>query len=194
MELRYVTLLLQPVAGLEAFLAEQQMPSSPNYRRWLTPEQFADRFGLSTNDIGKLTAWLQGAGLTVHDVTLDYLQPADGLAALASGHVDAWDIWSPFVEQAEAQDHARPLVTGVGYGSPYSFTVASRGALQDPAKAAAIRDYLKLLAQAHARATACPTCTAFLVGAHMGGQGGTLSVRQQYTAQTAAAARARQGR
>ncbi len=77
-------------------------------------------------------------------------RPADGLAARASGHVDVWDIWSPFVEQAEAQDHARLLVSGVGYGSPYSFTVASRGALQDPAKAAAIRDYLKLLAQAHA--------------------------------------------
>ena len=67
-ELRYVTLLLQPAAGLEAFLAEQQTPSSLNYRRWLTPEQFADRFGLSTNDIGKLTVWLQGAGLTVHDI------------------------------------------------------------------------------------------------------------------------------
>jgi sulfonate transport system substrate-binding protein len=103
----------------------------------------------SSADYHLLTV-LKKAGLTVHDVTLDYLQPADGLAALASGHVDAWDIWSPFVEQAEAQDHARLLVTGVGYGSPYSFTVASRGALADPAKAAAIRDYLKLLAQAHA--------------------------------------------
>ncbi len=103
----------------------------------------------SSADYHLLTV-LKKAGLTVRDVTLDYLQPADGLAALASGHVDAWDIWSPFVEQAEAQDHARLLVSGVGYGSPYSFTVASRGALADPAKAAAIRDYLKLLAQAHA--------------------------------------------
>lgn len=103
----------------------------------------------SSADYHLLTV-LKKAGLTVHDVTLDYLQPADGLAALASGHVDAWDIWSPFVEQAQAQDHARLLVSGVGYGSPYSFTVAARGALADPAKAAAIRDYLKLLAQAHA--------------------------------------------
>ena len=103
----------------------------------------------SSADYHLLTV-LKKAGLTVRDVTLDYLQPADGLAAVASGHVDAWDIWSPFVEQAEAQDHARLLVSGVGYGSPYSFTVASRGALADPAKAAAIRDYLKLLAQAHA--------------------------------------------
>jgi sulfonate transport system substrate-binding protein len=103
----------------------------------------------SSADYHLLTV-LKKAGLSVHDVTLDYLQPAEGLAALASGHVDAWDIWSPFAEQAEAQDHARLLVSGVGYGSPYSFTVAARGALADPAKAAAIRDYLKLLAQAHA--------------------------------------------
>ena len=51
------------------------------------------------------------------------------------------------------QDNARALVTGTGYGSPYSFAVASRAALADPAKAAAISDYLKLLAQAHAWAT-----------------------------------------
>jgi len=103
----------------------------------------------SSADYHLLTV-LKKAGLSVHDVTLDYLQPAEGLAALASGHVDAWDIWSPFAEQAEVQDHARELVSGVGYGSPYSFTVASRAALADPAKAVAIRDYLRLLAQAHA--------------------------------------------
>ena len=96
---------------------------------------------------------LTKAGLSVHDVTLTYLQPAEGLAALSSGHVDAWDIWSPFIEQAEVQKNAKALVTGTGYGSPYSFAVASRAALADPARAAAIKDYLALLAQAHAWAT-----------------------------------------
>jgi sulfonate transport system substrate-binding protein len=84
---------------------------------------------------GKRIAVAQ-AGLSVHDVTLTYLQPAEGLAALISGHVDAWDIWSPFVEQAEVQKNATALVTGNGYGSPYSFAVAARGALADPARAA----------------------------------------------------------
>jgi sulfonate transport system substrate-binding protein len=102
----------------------------------------------SSADYHLLTV-LKKAGLSVHDVTLVYLQPAEGLTALASAHVDAWDIWSPFIEQGEVQDHARQLVSGVGFGSPYSFTVAARGALADPAKAAAIRDYLKLLNQAH---------------------------------------------
>ena len=106
----------------------------------------------SSADYHLLTV-LTKAGLSVHDVTLTYLQPAEGLAALSSGHVDAWDIWSPFVEQAEVQKNAKALVTGTGYGSPYSFAVASRAALADPAKAAAIKDYLALVAQAHAWAT-----------------------------------------
>jgi len=62
------TLLLKPAGGLESFLREQQDPSSANYHRWLTPEQFADRFGLGNNDIAKLTSWLRSQGLTVHDV------------------------------------------------------------------------------------------------------------------------------
>ena len=102
----------------------------------------------SSADYHLLTV-LTKAGMSVHDVTLVYLQPAAGLAALSSGHVDAWDIWSPFIEEGETLDGATAIVTGQGYGSPYSFTVASRAALADPAKAAAIRDYLALIAQAH---------------------------------------------
>ena len=66
--LNYVTLLLKPSGDLAAFVREQQDPASPNYHRWLTPEQFADRFGLSSADISKLTVWLESEGLTVNDV------------------------------------------------------------------------------------------------------------------------------
>lgn len=92
---------------------------------------------------------LHKAGIPVSDVKLDDLQPADALAAFASGQVDAWDVWSPYVEQAVAQDHARILAEGIPSGNIYSFEVASRAALADPAKAAAIRAYLKLLNQAY---------------------------------------------
>ncbi len=92
---------------------------------------------------------LNKAGLTTKQVTLDYLQPADALAAFNSGHVDAWDIWSPYIEQVTAQNGARILVNGSGYGSNYSFEVASQAALADKAKAAAIGDYLKILNQAY---------------------------------------------
>ncbi len=67
-ELTYVTLMLKPDASLESFLAEQQNPSSPNYRRWLTPEQFGDRFGLSGGDIAKVASWLESQGLKINDV------------------------------------------------------------------------------------------------------------------------------
>ncbi|HEY3954235.1 MAG TPA: ABC transporter substrate-binding protein [Streptosporangiaceae bacterium] len=96
-----------------------------------------------------LLAVLAKAGIPVSDVHLVDLQPAQALAAFASGQVDAWDVWSPYIEQAVAQDHARVLVTGVPYGATYSFEVASRAALANPAKARAIRAYLKLLNQAY---------------------------------------------
>jgi sulfonate transport system substrate-binding protein len=96
-----------------------------------------------------LLAVLEKNGLTIKDVTPDYLQPAEAEAAFASGHVAAWDVWSPFIEQAEVQDGARVLASGSAIGTTYSFVVASRAALDNPAKAAAIRDYLTLLDQAY---------------------------------------------
>lgn len=52
-------------AALTALLDDQQNPSSPSFHRWLTPEQFADRFGLSRNDMNRVVAWLEGQGFTV---------------------------------------------------------------------------------------------------------------------------------
>jgi pro-kumamolisin-like protein len=52
-------------ADLNALLAAQQEPSSPQYHQWLRPEQYAERFGLSRGDLAKISAWLQSEGLTV---------------------------------------------------------------------------------------------------------------------------------
>ena len=56
-------------AALDQLLREQQTLSSPNYHKWLTPEQYADRFGASTSDITKISSWLQSEGLSVGDVS-----------------------------------------------------------------------------------------------------------------------------
>ncbi len=64
----YVTLLLKPDPSLSSFLAQQATPGSPNFRKWIKPEEFADRFGLSDSDIAKLRAWLASQGLQVNDV------------------------------------------------------------------------------------------------------------------------------
>ncbi len=52
-------------ADLDKLLAEQQDPHSANYRRWLTPEQYAARFGMSDSDLAQVTSWLKAQGLTV---------------------------------------------------------------------------------------------------------------------------------
>jgi subtilase family serine protease len=50
---------------LDRLLADQQDTSSANYHKWLTPEQYADRFGLTRNDAAKVVSWLKSRGLTV---------------------------------------------------------------------------------------------------------------------------------
>jgi uncharacterized repeat protein (TIGR01451 family) len=64
-----LALLLKPSPEeqqlLDQLLAAQRDPSSPSYRRWLTPEQYADRFGLNPSDLGKIATWLQSQGFQV---------------------------------------------------------------------------------------------------------------------------------
>jgi subtilase family serine protease len=55
-------------ADLNALLAAQQERGSPDYHRWLTPEQFGSRFGLGQGDINKVTGWLESAGFHVENV------------------------------------------------------------------------------------------------------------------------------
>ena len=72
MKLTYVTMLLRPSAAQEAalkqLLAEQQDPSSPNYHKWLTPEQYGERFGLSHADIATINHWLRAQGFGIAEV------------------------------------------------------------------------------------------------------------------------------
>jgi len=45
-------------ADLEALIAAQQDPTSPLYHKWLTPEEFAVRFGVADSDLAKVQSWL----------------------------------------------------------------------------------------------------------------------------------------
>jgi uncharacterized protein (TIGR03437 family) len=69
MKLNYVRLMLKPSAAQQAalnqLLHDQQTPGSPNFRKWLTPEQFADRFGVSQADIAKITEWMRSQGFDI---------------------------------------------------------------------------------------------------------------------------------
>ncbi len=56
-------------SALATFLAQQTDASSPNYHRWLTPEQFGARFGASDDDVSTVTTWLQSRGFQVANVS-----------------------------------------------------------------------------------------------------------------------------
>ena len=70
--LRGMTLTVRRTAAqqqdLNRLLAAQQNPSSPHYHKWLTPEEFAQRFGASPNDMATLREWLESRGLRIDAV------------------------------------------------------------------------------------------------------------------------------
>src|SRR5690349_10027167 len=56
-------------AQLQALIAAQQNPASSLYHQWLTPDEFAARFGMSDADIAKVEAWLQQHGFSIDSVS-----------------------------------------------------------------------------------------------------------------------------
>jgi uncharacterized protein (TIGR03437 family) len=67
-----LTFVLRPSEAqqtdLEQFLAKQQDPSSDLYHHWLTPDEYAQRFGASPEDVQRITDWLRAQNLEVTNV------------------------------------------------------------------------------------------------------------------------------
>ena len=141
-------------------------------------------YGSGSSANYNLLTVLTKAGLTTKGVTLVNLQPAEALPAFASGSVDAWDIWPPYVQQVVAQDGARILATGSSYGSPYSFEVASKAAVANPAKAAAIKVYLATLDKAYVWAATHPSARAVAWGKAAGLPTSVMNVAAKVDATT----------
>ena len=63
-----VSIFFKPSAAQEAdlntLLEQQQDPNSTNYHKWLTPEQYAARFGISDDAANRVTSWLSSQGFT----------------------------------------------------------------------------------------------------------------------------------
>ncbi|WP_437604986.1 sulfonate ABC transporter substrate-binding protein [Sorangium sp. So ce834] len=68
---------------------------------------------------------VEGAGLTLDDLQVSFLAPADARSAFESGQVDAWVIWDPFLVAAELAG-ARILQSGEGLVDNHLFYVARR--------------------------------------------------------------------
>jgi len=68
-----VTLTLAPTAEREAsldqFLADIANGSSPSYRKWVTPAEFASRFGATPDQISAATEWAQTQGLSIVSIS-----------------------------------------------------------------------------------------------------------------------------
>jgi len=52
-------------ADLLQLLTAQQTKGSAEYRKWLTPDEFATRFGMADSDLAKVEAWIKAQGMTV---------------------------------------------------------------------------------------------------------------------------------
>lgn len=55
----------QQQSALQSLLASQQDPKSPNYHKWLTPQEFGKRFGVADSDVQTVTGYLSGQGMRV---------------------------------------------------------------------------------------------------------------------------------
>ena len=71
-QLDWMVLELEPSAAqqaeLDALVDAQHDPASPLYQRWLTPQEYGARFGLSAQDLARISAWLQGHGLQIQEI------------------------------------------------------------------------------------------------------------------------------
>ncbi|MBF8377328.1 sulfonate ABC transporter substrate-binding protein [Alicyclobacillus mali] len=93
-----------------------------------------------------LVQQLKKAGLTIHDVTLDFLTPPNARAAFEGGKVDAWAIWDPYEASAENTMHARAIADGTGVTNNYQFYYVTRSFAQQHPDI--VQDYLSGLEQA----------------------------------------------
>ncbi|AOA59800.1 sulfonate ABC transporter substrate-binding protein [Acinetobacter larvae] len=73
---------------------------------------------------------LEANQLSLDDIEVVYLPPADARAAFEKGAVDAWAIWDPFFAAAEQQLGAKVLATGDKVVSNHQFYLADRNFVQ----------------------------------------------------------------
>jgi pseudomonalisin len=68
-------------ADLVQFLKDAQTRGRPDYHRWLTPGSFAQRFGVATEDMRVVRAWLESKGFGIDE------EPAGSRALIFSGTI-----------------------------------------------------------------------------------------------------------
>nr|WP_249225739.1 aliphatic sulfonate ABC transporter substrate-binding protein [Tardiphaga alba] len=82
-------------------------------------------FGKGSSAHNTLVATLEKAKLAWSDITPVYLNPADAAAAFASGNIDAWSIWDPYLSLAE-NGKARVIAFAKDVQESNSFFLANK--------------------------------------------------------------------
>src|SRR5215831_8096853 len=54
--------------ALQQFISELQTHDSPNFHRWINPQEFGAAFGVSQQDLGTITGWLESHGFRINVV------------------------------------------------------------------------------------------------------------------------------
>src|SRR4051812_25893473 len=68
--------------GLDAYAQAVSTPGSQQYRKFLTPQQFNQRFGATRQQVADVTSWIRSSGLYVD------LAGSNGHYLHVTGHVD----------------------------------------------------------------------------------------------------------
>ncbi|HAC68911.1 MAG TPA: aliphatic sulfonate ABC transporter substrate-binding protein, partial [Pseudomonas sp.] len=113
-----------------------------------------------------LVAALEKAGLDFKDIQPVYLPPADARAAFASGSVDAWVVWDPYLAAIQQSQPVRVLADYKGLLHANSFYEGSRRFAS--AHPEAIRLLLAELAKAGAWANAHKPEVSRILAAQIG--------------------------
>lgn len=92
---------------------------------------------------------LKKAGLTVNDVKLAFLTPADASAAFQAGSIDAWATWNVYKARTIGTLKAVELIDGVGINSGNGVLSATDSALANPGKVEAIADFAARIEQGY---------------------------------------------
>jgi subtilase family serine protease len=66
-------------SALEQYIGQLHNPQSSSFHQWLTPDQFAEHYGVAKEDVDTVTGWLKSHGFTVEGV------PPSGLTVDFSG-------------------------------------------------------------------------------------------------------------
>ncbi len=107
---------------------------------------------------GKLVAFTKGssshllvvkalakAGLSLADIQPIHLSPADASSAFATGSLDAWATWDPYLALAQRDQAARVLIDGSAVARSDAFLLASARLVEDaPAVLARVLDALRV--------------------------------------------------